>query len=266
MAFINKAKVEIFKRPKELEGATYTGSKFPSVRDPSMTSVLMFNVIDYQKKRFDRDRTGLFANGTKYLDIIQMPMVNITESLQNEYSEGEIGMVSSISAGADVVDSAVAVATGAIRKQVKGMLGAGVADAMGSKSISSISSLFYDKTQTRKFSFTFSLFPKRPQDSKNLAEIINKFRRYMLPTASGTLLYFPKLWVIEEKIVDKHEQANRISSRLMLGPCALIDVNTDKSPQRVERKLANGDPVQVDITLTFNEIYQLDSNDIKRGM
>lgn len=269
MSFLNKiaSKRNKTKRDKDV----YSGLRYPSALgdiEPGVSTLLNFNVVDSVKQTYTRDRSSTFGDDAKYIKTIQLYMPAMEETLQNNYNEDKIGFMGNVMGGEGMTGSAVTAAIGKAEQAIKDMMGPGVQSAMGFKNAAQTSTIFYESTSTRQMQFSYSFEPKNMTDVRNVNEIVKTFRKYMLPDIKGDTSYFPKFWAIEETDYEHYTNDSFYDRDLKLfkfGPAALLSVNTNLTPDQIWRTFESGDPLQITMNLSFQEIFVLSQADIDEG-
>jgi len=117
----------------------------------------------------------------------------------------------------------------------------------------------------RQHTFDFKFFPKNPDESKNVREIIEEFKRGTLPrmssdvtgtSASGQTLLDPFFKSPRQHTI-KFMQANTNSTNTFLfdiGISVITSMSVNYDPQSMVGFHEDGSPVQIDMSLTFKEI------------
>jgi hypothetical protein len=128
--------------------------------------------------------------------------------------------------------------------------------------------LLFNSINRREFTFAYTFAPKSEAESRMVADIIQSFRLFSAPEViKGTMefLYtYPAEFDIEygfikDGVENQNQFLNKISS------CVLKSVQVDYSPNGSFQTLENGEPVQVNMTLHFEEIETLHRDRIAAG-
>lgn len=262
MSFLNKILKE---RPKDRNNDVYSGLRYPAALgdiEPGVQSLLNFNVVESARQTYTRDRSTSFGENARYIKTVQLYVPGIEESIQNNFTRDKIGFIGNLFGGENIADAVGVGVMGTLEHRIRQMAGPSAVASAQSKSIADTSTVFYESTNTRQMTFTYSFEPKSADDVSNLHEIINVFRKYALPDIVDDTSYFPKFWAIEEKPFGSN---NRTMKMFKFGPAALLSVATNYTPEQVWRTFESGDPIQVTMVLTFQEIFVLSQSDIDAG-
>jgi hypothetical protein len=128
--------------------------------------------------------------------------------------------------------------------------------------------LLFKSISRREFSFAYTFAPSSSDEATEVANIIQAFRLFSAPEViKGTMefLYtYPAEFDIEygfikDGVENQNQFLNKISS------CVLKSVQVDYSPNGSFQTLENGEPVQVNMTLHFEEIETLHRDRIAAG-
>lgn len=140
--------------------------------------------------------------------------------------------------------AAAAVGAQVVASSVPGLAGA-VSKALGA-TINPNQAVLFDNVSFRSHSFSFKLFPVNIQESNEIKKIIALFRERMLPpTINQFFLGFPNK--VEIKIYPK--------APYPILDCVLESMSVNYAPNGPAFfKGSQGNPVQVDLQLTFKEI------------
>ena len=183
------------------------------------------------------------------------------ESLKNfEFTQKAAANL--LESGGNLLDFVGGAATGAL---------GGMADKTGFVSASGntpnnfMALVYGGPNEFRQHTFDFKFFPKNPDESKNVREIIEEFKRGTLPrmssdvtgtSASGQSLLDPFFKSPRQHTI-KFMQANTNSTNTFLfdiGISVITNMSVNYDPQSMVGFHEDGSPVQIDMSLTFKEI------------
>lgn len=128
--------------------------------------------------------------------------------------------------------------------------------------------LLFKSIERRTFNFDYQFAPKSKAESDEVANIIQVFRLFSAPeVVKGTdefLYTFPAEFDIEygflqDGVENQNKYLNKISS------CVLKSVTVNYSPNGTFQTLENGDPIQINMTLHFEELETLHRDRIAAG-
>lgn len=128
--------------------------------------------------------------------------------------------------------------------------------------------LLFRGIDRREFTFEYQFAPRSPEEAKEVANIIHAFRLFSAPEViENTMDYlyvYPAEFDIEygfvkNNIEEQNKYLNKISS------CVLRSVFVNYAPNGSFQSLENGEPVQVNMTLHFQEIETLHRDRIAKG-
>lgn len=115
----------------------------------------------------------------------------------------------------------------------------------------------------RSFSFSYNFAPRNASETGMVKSIIEKFRYYSLPEISTNKMFFtfPGLFTIHFM---KGSAQNGFIPKI--GQCVLKRVSVNYSPGGTGwATLPNGSPVQIRLTLDFQEIELVDRNKVSNS-
>ena len=116
----------------------------------------------------------------------------------------------------------------------------------------------------RTFSFDYQFFPRNSIEAKNVMNIIQEFKYHMHPEfkdANNFVYIYPSEFDImyyangkENKNLHRHTS------------CVLTEVNVNYTPNGVFTTFPDGQPTQINLTLSFRELALLTKDKIKDGL
>jgi hypothetical protein len=116
----------------------------------------------------------------------------------------------------------------------------------------------------RTFSFEYQFFPRNPTEAKNVMNIIQEFKYHMHPEfkdANNFVYIYPSEFDImyyangkENKNLHRHTS------------CVLTEVNVNYTPNGMFTTFDDGQPTQINLTLSFRELALLTKDKIKDGL
>lgn len=121
--------------------------------------------------------------------------------------------------------------------------------------------VLFESVDYRTFSFKYKFFPKSAAESRNVKNIIDKFKFHMHPELSANKFFYiyPSEFEIRYMFRDKqNENFNKI------GNCALVDMQVDYGGDRFS-SFDDGAPTEIDLMLTFRELEIMTKEQIKNG-
>jgi len=123
--------------------------------------------------------------------------------------------------------------------------------------------VMFEKPNVRTFVFQYRLIPTDAREANDIAELVKTFRRNMYPKALDAIrnlplgYEFPPLWQIDFGI--------RGGAKIpKVELCYLKNVQANYNPDQMVFH-SDGHPMQVDLSLTFQEYRALTQQDIDRG-
>lgn len=128
--------------------------------------------------------------------------------------------------------------------------------------------LLFKSVERREFIFEYQFAPKSKEESDMVANIIQAFRIFSAPeVVKGTdefLYTYPAEFDIEygfrsNGVENQNKYLNKISS------CILKTVTVNYAPNGTFQTLENGDPIQINMTLHFEELETLHRDRIAAG-
>jgi hypothetical protein len=116
----------------------------------------------------------------------------------------------------------------------------------------------------RTFSFEYQFFPRSSTEAKNVMNIIQEFKYHMHPEfkdANNFVYIYPSEFDImyysngkENKNLHRHTS------------CVLTEVNVNYTPNGLFTTFSDGQPTQINLTLSFRELALLTKDKIKDGL
>jgi hypothetical protein len=241
--------------------------------------------------------TKQYFQGTTTDTTINLYMPNLLVNTQHEYNDSTIAWAKGITDGVNAtiagyndggkgIDGA-GNALGELIKTMGASLGKNVTSLFDSATggalaqttgnvVNPKATTVYKGTALRTQTFTFQFKPSNESEVKNVHEIIKRFRGFSSPsiTSSGNLdstgaerrsdfLKIPHFWFLQEFAADT--KAGRVDpSRALFrfGPAVLTNVRTNYTPDQYWVLFKSGDPVYVELELTFSELIALAQEDI----
>ncbi len=109
----------------------------------------------------------------------------------------------------------------------------------------------------RKFGFQYTLAPRNANESQIVQEIIQTFRYYALPELSESKLFYTFPAEFEIMLMQGSRENPSIPR---IAPSILKRVSVNYAPSGVWSNLRDGMPVQVTLSLEFQELELIDRN------
>lgn len=243
-------------RAKYTKGATET----KSIDGPSVALYMPpgFQVADIM--RYDQGAAGF---GSK---LIEQFLDNGLRGVMN-YDSKDMMAVAETFTG-----EAVQAGSGAIAGAVSGKLGAvtgllasgGIANSIASvrskrrqTSLNPQEFMLFKAPNARQFSFTFNMMPRSANESSQCEKIIKYFRTKMYPVVdTKDLVYnFPEVFTI---------RFGHVGGLPRIAESALTNATTTYNPNSMSYFKSNGNPVEIGLTLSFQELMPLTSEKISQ--
>lgn len=198
-------------------------------------------------------------------------MGGVAENLlngQNNYSGDDIKNIASTGMGALTQGAAATIgaALGGTAGAVVGGAGASSAaatvEAIRSKRMQNIVSpqefMLFKAPGVRQFSFAFTMVPRSSRESDEVINIVKYFRTRMYPTLSANdLMYnFPEVFTIGFHDIDGIPK---------IAESALSNASTNYNPNSMSYFKRGNRPVEITMTLSFQELMPLSAKNIKDG-
>jgi hypothetical protein len=116
----------------------------------------------------------------------------------------------------------------------------------------------------RTFSFDYQFFPRNPQEAKNVMNIIQEFKYHMHPEFKDTnnfvYIYPSEFDIMYYANGKENKNLHRHTS------CVLTEVNVNYTPNGLFTTFPDGQPTQINLTLSFRELALLTKDKIKDGL
>jgi hypothetical protein len=124
--------------------------------------------------------------------------------------------------------------------------------------------LAFENVNLRQFSFAFTLVPESSEESKDIRDIENFFRKYMYPKVEGFISHYPPSFEIKFFDPISEEEMNESRYMPMIHDCYLAGVDVTINPEGNSfHKAKDGfAPTSTQITLAFAEGRMLSRHDI----
>ena len=141
---------------------------------------------------------------------------------------------------------------------------------------------FFQRMQSRQFSFRFELAARNKKESKTIIEIIEWFKRGMHPNSkngkgSAAMLTFPDVWVLKPMFVKVDETIDndgrsllKITDEPIQHPmmpktklCALTNLNVNTAPGSMMNTIFDGSIPLLTVSLDFSETTALTRMDME---
>lgn len=131
---------------------------------------------------------------------------------------------------------------------------AGVGSALTGLSVNPFLYMFFQRPNYKQFSFSWTLAPNTPEESRTLVTMINRIKRASLPTAVGVFYQYPQIALIKLHPGD-------LFGHLKIKPCAIESVSIDHTATATPAFFNGGAPVAVNLTINLKEIQLWDQAD-----
>jgi hypothetical protein len=120
--------------------------------------------------------------------------------------------------------------------------------------------VLFESVGYRAFAFKYRFFPKNKSESQKIYSIIDTFKIHMHPELSGGKLFYlyPSEFDIQYYYKD---QENNYLNRF--ARCALTDLTVDYGGEQFAT-FEDGSPVEIGLSLTFQELEQMTSEGIEK--
>lgn len=129
--------------------------------------------------------------------------------------------------------------------------------------------LLFKSIARREFTFDYQFAPKSELESIEVANIIQVFRLFAAPEViknTDAFLYtYPAEFDIEYGFIDSTGKVNQNKYLNKISSCVLKSVQVNYSPNGTFQTLENGDPIQINMTLHFEELETLHRDRIAAG-
>lgn len=135
-------------------------------------------------------------------------------------------------------------------------------EAASKQTLNPFREVLFKSVGFRRFRFDYKFFPKSQQETDQVQKIIQTFRYHMHPELSnGGLFYIhPSEFNIQYYYKGKENTYfNKIST------CALVDMHVEYGGQEQFASFADGAPVEITMSLQFQELETLTKERIQKG-
>ena len=126
--------------------------------------------------------------------------------------------------------------------------------------------LTFQGPRLRTFSFGFRLTPRSAEEARTISTMIKFFKQYMAPEKTESTMFLdpPKIFRLEyifsnEGSAEAHPWLNKFK------PCAMTQFDVNYTPDGSYATYGDGSMTQYNITLGFNEMEPVYSNDYASG-
>jgi hypothetical protein len=161
--------------------------------------------------------------------------------------------------------SEMAAAAGATVAKLPGMFGGGDLAAAQSKSsgtsLNPFREVVFESVDFRSFTFKYKFLPKSKKESEDVRNIVTLFKEHMHPQLSAGKLFF--IYPSEFQITYYYENdENTYFHRFR--PCALESLDVSYGGEQFS-SFKDGNPTEVNLTMTFRELEILTRQMIRDG-
>lgn len=145
-----------------------------------------------------------------------------------------------------------------------GAVSGGIAklEAVGKQSLNPFREVLFKSVGYRKFGFNYKFYPKSQAETNQVQQIIKTFKFHMHPELSNKGLFYihPSEFNIQYYYKGKENAYfNKIST------CALVDMHVEYGDQNDFSSFDDGAPVEITLSLTFQELETLTKERIDQG-
>ncbi|OAJ92430.1 baseplate tail-tube junction protein [Vibrio bivalvicida] len=272
--------------------------QYPLTLDTRHPTKLMFYAVESKNllnasidARANESVIGKFSEQT--VAVIQTYMPSLNENISHGYNDSGGGFLNDLAsnmpelAGETGFDKATELA-GSILTTVMDKIKVAGAEAGGNfnaqkegKILGGRSASMYSSTGLRTQVINLAFRPRNLSELKEVGKIISAFYIYSSSSVSHevvelsvgdidfdvtgngfTALEVPPLWFLEERVnkIDGDSKL-RHTPKFAMGPCAITNVRTNKTPEQISQTFANtaGDPIAIDLEITFKELRPVHS-------
>lgn len=204
------------------------------------------------------------------LYVSQAPNTNYT----TQYDTVNMGAFGGFAAGGSMADSAgslgssgadLAQALGRYAMSKVGTLnsnGAARMDAASKQSLNPYREVLFKQVDFRKFEFNYMFYPQSQAETDTVQKIIETFKYHMHPELSAGGLYY--IHPSEFNITYYYKgQENKYFNKI--STCALVDMKVHYGDQNQFSSFKDGAPVEIAVSLTFQELETLTKERIAQG-
>jgi len=246
-------------RAKYIKGATETKSV-----DGKSVALYMppgFQVADIM--RYDQGAAGFGSKLIEtYLDrgagseglgkYSTKDLMDVAETFSGENTQGVFGAAAGAVSG-KIAGVAGLLASGGIANSV-----AAVRSKRRQTSLNPQEFMLFKAPNARQFSFSFNMMPRSLEESRQCESIIKYFRTRMYPVVDEKdLVYnFPEVFSI---------RFGKVSGIPKIAESALTNATTSYNPNSMSYFKKEGRPVEINFTLSFQELMPLTSEQIEKG-
>jgi len=183
-----------------------------------------------------------------------------------QYSNKDLGTIAGLAAGgASAVASGEGVASLATKfAELPGALGVNVQDVVGSAArvaLNPFKEVLFEAIDFRAFNFKYRFFPKSPEESQAVDKIIKLFKFHMHPDLSSNKLFF--IYPSEFEIAYYFNKDENLYFH-RLKPCVLESMDVTYGGEQFS-SFVDGNPTEINMTLTFRETEILTKKQIRDG-
>ena len=273
------SKKELEKKQGEIDGITVTDGKTPELQKTEARTLYNQGMKIYLPTAFTTtdtltyDSPSIGVTGAS----IEGGLNNVDGSVAEIFGKGITNFMKTFKTGGDPVLGKLGLAR-LSNKLGTANMGNGVASALRVTVDPNIRTLFRG-VGIRNFQFQFKFLAKSEEESKEVEQIIQRFRYYAYPESIGlgddlnisVGFKFPHTFHISVRYRSKPvEKDNEVifEDRHQIGPklktCYLTNVTTNYNPTTMAFH-TDGKPVEIDLSLSFTEQTTLNRKDIADG-
>ena len=118
--------------------------------------------------------------------------------------------------------------------------------------------LFFRSAQLRSFGFQFKFLPNSENESRLAEDIIKTFRSLMRPEKLGD-------GVTQRSPYKCRVSFQNVSDMLKIGPSYITSATVNYNPNSASFFRNNGSPVEVDFSISLQEIFPIFKDDVETG-
>jgi hypothetical protein len=120
--------------------------------------------------------------------------------------------------------------------------------------------VLFESVGYRAFAFKYRFFPKNKSESQKIYNIINTLKIHMHPELSGGKLFYLYPSEFDIQYYYKDQENNYLNK---FARCALTDLNVEYGGEQFAT-FEDGSPVEIGLSLTFQELEQMTSEGIEK--
>jgi hypothetical protein len=120
--------------------------------------------------------------------------------------------------------------------------------------------VLFESVGYRAFAFKYRFFPKNKSESQKIYNIINILKIHMHPELSGGKLFYLYPSEFDIQYYYKDQENNYLNK---FARCALTDLNVEYGGEQFAT-FEDGSPVEIGLSLTFQELEQMTSEGIEK--